>query len=86
MSKALGVTVGAACVLVIVGAHAWAHHAGPRRRLVGALVTLAMIATVSFLYFTDRMGDRTFAMTLVLSVVGTTVYDLVSGRRPGNGR
>jgi hypothetical protein len=45
-----------------------------------------MIATVSFLYFTDRMGDRTFAMTLVLSVVGTTVYDLVSGRRPGNGR
>jgi hypothetical protein len=84
LSEALGVAVGAACVLVIVGTHAWARHAGLRRRLVAALLALAMIATVSLLYFTDRIGDRTFAITLLVSVIGTTVYDLGPGRRPSN--
>jgi hypothetical protein len=86
LSQALGVAVGAACVLAVVGAHAWAKPAGPRRRVVGALIALASIAAVSVLYFTGRMGDRTFAITLLVSVIGTTAYDLVSGRRPSNGR
>lgn len=85
MSRGLSVAFGAVSVAVILGTHTWARQAGLRRRLVGALVSLAVIAAVSVLYFTDQIGDRTFAITILLSIVGTTVIDLRPGIRRGNG-